>query len=81
MKNSISKTANLDTITLDDLVHKHQLKEFEIMLSLNQDLTEAINLLSMNNHKESLFAISAISKASSLIQDINRINWDEYSLD
>lgn len=81
MKNSILKTVNIDTITLEDLVHKHQLNDFEVITCINQDLTEAITLLSQNNNVESLFPISAISKVSSLLQDISRIKWDEYASD
>lgn len=78
MKNRIVKNGNIDTITLSDLINRHQLNDLETMLIINQGLTEAILLLTRECDAETCFAVSAIARAASILQDINRINWDEY---
>lgn len=78
MKNHITKVANLDLIKMEDLIVKHNLNDLEIITTINQGLTDAIILLTKEYNEESVEPIYAISRASSLLQDINRIKWDEY---
>lgn len=78
MKNHITKVANLDLIKMEDLIVKHNLNDLEIIATINQGLTDAIILLTKEYNEESAEPIYAISRASSLLQDINRIKWDEY---
>lgn len=78
MKNSISKVVNLDKLELEDLIIKHNLDDFEYIMSINQEITDAIIFLSKESQLEVLLAITAISKTSSLLQDLNRIEWSKY---
>lgn len=81
-KNRINRNGYVDTISLHDLIKEHQLKDFENILSLSQGLSDAIVLLAQRYDIEKTgYAISAIAQTLNLLQDINRINWEEYEED